>query len=208
MLLRRSNDGALMAKQSTTRSMRSGVVHAFLIASAVGAVLLGVVPSAFGQPRTPTVFGSVTWGNAAADDSEIGNIAMFGGEILVPIRGALRVGVGVETGQIDKTHFGSEFRETGLTISALGEWPRSRRVRGLAGGGVGWMFQRTRGIVDLEQGEVRPFRYEHTAGVLHGRGGLVGNIGDRLRIRAEAVLWVGGGITWLVGGRLAMGYEF
>jgi hypothetical protein len=114
---------------------------ALLSASVLGA---GAGPAS-AQPRPMVAFGHVAFVDVVADDHGVGTMTMYGGELVLPLGGAFHAGIDVEAGSIARTD-PFRFGQTAVTISASGEWPRTARVRGMAGGGAGWLFQRLSGV--------------------------------------------------------------
>ena len=121
----------------------------------------GVGPAS-AQAGRVAAFGNVALVDAFAVDTRKGGMAMYGGELVVSLAGTLRAGVNVETGRISRTDVNYvstergpfstavsspfEFRQTAVTLSLFREWPRTARVRYLAGGGVGVLVQRLHGV--------------------------------------------------------------
>ena len=122
------------------------------VALAFIAVAVSFVNPASAQARrVAAVFGDVALVDTLAGDSNQGGMLTYGGELVVAIGGPFRAGIDVGVGRISRTDVTQtcadrqcqfvrtpfSFRQTALTFSAFGEWPRRARVRGFAGGGVG-----------------------------------------------------------------------
>jgi hypothetical protein len=174
------------------------------------AIVIGEGTTASAQSSRGAVYGEAGLVNVTANDSEQGNSLIYGGEAVFRLRGPLHAGIDVDTGSIDPTRFGSDFRQTSPLLSAFSEWPQSAHLRGIAGGGVGWLFQRKRGqfIPGPRPGDVIEIRGSYTTQAFHGRGGVVVDVSDHVRFRAEALFAIGGGLSAIIGGRAGIGYAF
>jgi hypothetical protein len=195
-------------------------IRVALMAAAVAGSAAG---SASAQEQRVAVFGIGALVDVASGDSDYGRMAMYGGELVVTIRGTVRAGVDLEVGRIGRTDLHNvvtcepskcsdewvrtpfSFRQTAITVSVFREWPRTARVRGFAGGGLGVLFQRLRGVFP---DDMKPWRGNHAPVVLHARGGVVGTVSKRVCIRAEGVFSVASGISGILGARVGMGYLF
>ena len=190
---------------------------ALLVMVGVGCV---ADPGSAQEPRV-VAFANVAFVDVASGDSGYGGMAMYGGELVVTLRGAVRAGIDVEVGRITRidVHYVDiktvpfrtavmtpfEFRQTAVTISVFREWPKTARVRYLAGGGLGWLSQRLRGVYFPE---MVPWSGNHAPVVLHARGGVVGTVSKHLRIRAEGVWSVGLGVSGILGVRAGIAFVF
>jgi hypothetical protein len=47
-----------------------------------------------------------------------------------------------------------------------------------------------------------------TVRLLHGKVGTDWDFSDRLVLRTHGVLWMGGGLDWVFGARVGLGYRF
>lgn len=187
--------------------------HVIAVLVLQGAMALpALAQTADPEPARIVAYGEAGFANLGGFDSEQGNAMIYGGEVQVRVRGPLHVAVDLGTNANEPTAgpFGrTSFRQTSLLISALAEWPSRARVRAMAGGGVGYLFVRSTSVVPAQApGQVVTFRSQVTDGAFHGRGGIVGNVGKRLRVRGEALLAVGEGLSWIAGGRAAIGFAF
>ncbi len=180
------------------------------------ALLGSAADVASAQEQRVAVFGEIAAVDAHGPESGYGNMAMHGGELLVHVRGTVYAGLDVQAGRISWTeaHQGSplskivttarEFRQTSVTASVLREWPIASRVRGLAGGGVGCLFQHFRNV---DYSDMVPWGSDYKPLVLQARGGIIGTVTEHLRFRAE----VTGTFKYLLpflGARVGIGYVF
>jgi hypothetical protein len=163
------------------------------------AIAIATASDTFAQSSRAVLFGHAGYVDLTANDSEQGKTAIYGGELLFRFGGPWHVGADVSFASLTPTRFGSDFRQTSVLASAVAEWPRRASVRALAGGGFGWLIQRT---------EYSRFTSDHTSGAFHGRGGVVGDLGKQWRVRAEVILAVGGGLSAIGGVRAGIGYVF
>jgi hypothetical protein len=199
--------------------MRPCPIRILLMAIAV--VGAGAAPVC-AQAGRVAVFAEAAAVDAHAWESDWGRMAMYGGELVVRLRGAVYAGFDVEQGRISRTDRNRvsttqapfskfvetpfEFRQTAVMVSVFREWPRTSRIRALAGGGVGCLVQHVRGVryYDMEPWSGDP----PTVFALHARGGIVGTVTEHLRVRADGVLSMGYGVMGLVGARVGLGYVF
>ena len=73
-------------------------------------------------------------------------------------------------------------------------------------GGAGVALQRAHTEFDMPP--VGHVDRTETLRLMHGRGGVEWDVSGRVLIRSEAMLWLGGGLDWVLGGRVAVGYRF
>ena len=158
------------------------------------------------QDRRGLVFGEAGLADIGHSDSRQGNAPIVGGGAgvyaapwLVVEADAHRAHVGRVFGQANH-----DFSESTLTGSVLFRGNRHGRAHLIAGGGLG--FQRAHSAFDLPTGA----RIDHTEMItlFHGRVGGEWDTSNRLLIRTDAAFWFGGGLDWIVGGRVAVGYRF
>ena len=103
--------------------------------------------------------------------------------------------------------FGREdhaFSELTYTGSLLFRASPKRRVHFI--GAAGLALQRAR-----SQFNVAPVGHvdrTQTLRLMHGRAGIEWDLTERVLLRSEAVLWFAGGLDWVVGGRMGVGYRF
>lgn len=157
------------------------------------------------QEHRTVVVGTLGGGSIGHADSEQGNAPTFGGAIGVHLTPRLVVEGDVHAARV--THvFGRddhEFSETTVTGSLLFRSTPDGRNHFLAGGGAG--LQRAHTGVDDP-----PVRIDRTGTVrlMHGRIGAERDVSSHLAIRAEAVMWFGEGLDWIVGARAGVAYRF
>ncbi len=97
-----------------------------------------------------------------------------------------------------------EFTELTITGSLLLRVPRRGRIHFVTGAGLA--LQRAHTVVNEP-----PFgRIDEVErlNLLHGRIGADWDVSGRLVIRTEAVVGIGEGLDWVVGGRVGPGYRF
>jgi hypothetical protein len=200
--------------------MRPGPIRLALMATAVVSAGAGPVSA---QAGGVAAFAEVGRVDAHALESDRGKMVMYGGELVVTLRGTVRAGVDVEVGRISRGDFSHvpseeprhgvapataspfEFRQTAVMISVFREWPKASRIRALAGGGVGVLFHHLRGVSYDGGG---PWSDNDTPGVLHARAGVIGTVTQHLCIRGEAVFSMGYGVMGYFGARAGIGYVF
>jgi hypothetical protein len=103
--------------------------------------------------------------------------------------------------------FGREhhnFSEVTVTGSLLFRTPVRGRARFVAGGGLALQRAHT----EFEEPPFGRVDRVDTFNLLHGRIGADWDASTRLVIRTDAVLWIGGGLDWVIGGRMGLGYRF
>lgn len=86
---------------------------------------------------------------------------------------------------------------------AFGRW-LCGRVHFIAGGGLA--LQRAHSVFD--EPPLGRIDGVETIRLLHGRIGAQWDGSSRIVIQGDAVLWIGGGLDWIVGGRVGLGYRF
>lgn len=97
-----------------------------------------------------------------------------------------------------------DFTEVTVTGSLLFLVPAGGRVHFVTGGGLA--LQRAHSVFDEP-----PFgRIDEveTIRLMHGRVGARWDASSRIVIRTDAVLGMGGGLDWVAGGRVGVGYRF
>ena len=175
------------------------------------ALLGSAADVASAQEQRVAVFGDIAAVDAHGPERGYGTMAMHGAELVVHVRGTVYAGFDVQAGRIGgidirqasnpqapffetvATPF--EFLQTSVTASVFREWPSTSRIKGLAGGGAGWLSEHGR----HEWGD-----YEYKTLVLHARGGVVWTVSKHLRIRAEGV----SSFPAFLGARVGIGYVF
>jgi hypothetical protein len=175
-------------------------------ATACAALLALIATPVAAQDRRAVVFGEVGAATIGHADSEQGRTAIFGGGAAFNLAPWLVVEGDVHGGRVAQV-FGREhhdFSEVTVTGSLLFRAPARGPVHFVAGGGLA--RQRAHSEFD-----VPPFgrvdRVE-TVNLLHGRIGAEWDVSSRVVLRTDAVLWLGGGLDWIAGGRVGLGYRF
>jgi len=74
----------------------------------------------------------------------------------------------------------------------------------LAGGGLAVQ----RAHIEFNEPPIPPVDRTETVRLLHGRLGADWDLTDRLVLRTHSALWMGGGLDWVVGARVGLGYRF
>jgi hypothetical protein len=158
------------------------------------------------QDRRGLVFGEAGLAGIGHSDSKQGNAPIFGGGAGVYVAPWLVVEADAHRAHVTRV-FGQEnhdFSESTFTGSVLFRGNRRERAHLIAGGGLG--LQRAHSEFDLPTGA----RIDDTEIItlFHGRVGGEWDASNRLLIRTDAAFWFGGGLDWIVGGRVAVGYRF
>jgi hypothetical protein len=171
------------------------------------AVVLTCLPSpAAGQDRRGLLFANIGLASVGHSDSEQGKAPIVGGGAAFDLTRRL-VAEGDIHGARVRHVFGRadhDFTELTVTGSLLYRAFADRRAHFLAGGGFG--FQRAHSAFTVDPvGEVD--RTE-TIRLWHYRAGPEWGVSHRTVMRTEAVFWFGGGLDWVMGGRLVVGYRF
>jgi hypothetical protein len=91
-----------------------------------------------------------------------------------------------------------------FTGSLLFRTPSRAPLHFLAGGGVAVQ----RAHIEYDERPFPPVDMVETLRLLHGKVGIDWDISDRLVLRTHGVLWMGGGLDWVFGGRVGLGYRF
>ena len=160
----------------------------------------------FAQEHRALVFGEVGGANLGHADSEQGNAPIWGGGAAFFLTPNIAIEGDVHTGRVNHV-FGREhhdFSETTLTGSLLFLVPAGGNVRFLAGGGLG--LQRAHTV--FNEPPIGPVDEVETIRLLYGRVGAEFSASRRIVIRTDAALWMGGGLDWVFGGRVGVGYRF
>ena len=157
------------------------------------------------QERRSVVFGSIGGAGLGHADSEQGNAPLFGGGVGFHLTPSLMVEGDVHYARVGHV-FGREhhdFTETTLTGTLLFRSTPDGRAHVIAGGGAGLQWAHT----DVDE---PPFRINQSERIrlLHGRLGAEWDVSSRMVIRTEGVLWLGGGLDWVLGARAGLGYRF
>lgn len=168
--------------------------------------LVGAAAPASAQHHRALVYGQFGGASIGHADSEQGKAPIFGGGISFNLAPHLVVEGDVHAARVSHV-FGREdhdFTQTTFTGSLLYRAPATGNVHVLAGGGLGLQ----RAHVEFNEAGIPPVDRVETLRLLHGRAGVEWDVSGRVVIRTEAVLWMGGGLDWVSGGRVAIGYRF
>jgi hypothetical protein len=172
---------------------------------ALALVALAAAPAS-AQDHRGVIFGQVGGGSIGHADSQQGQAPFFGGGAAFRLTPHLIVEADVHSARVSHV-FGREnhdFSEVTLTGSLLFRAPAHGRVHVVAGGGVGLQ----RAHVEFDEPPIPRVDRVETIRLLHGRIGAEWDASSRVVIRTDAVLWLGGGLDWVVGGRVGVGYRF
>jgi hypothetical protein len=176
-----------------------------LTGSVFGLALLIATPVP-AQDRRAAVFGEVGRATIGHDDSQQGHAPIFGGGAALHLTPRLIIEGDVHRGRVEHV-FGRrhhEFTELTITGSLLFRVPSGGRIHFVTGGGLA--MQRAHTVVNEP-----PFgRIDEVErlNLLHGRIGADWDVSGRLVIRTDAVVWIGEGLDWVLGGRVGLGYRF
>lgn len=161
---------------------------------------------AFAQEHRTVVFGELGGASLGHADSHQGNAPIWGGGAAFFLTPNLAIEGDVHTGRVSHV-FGREnhdFSQVTMTGSLLFVVPAGARVRFLTGGGLGLQRAHTA----FNEPPIGPVDDVETIRLFHGRGGVEWDVSKRVVIRTDAVLWMGGGLDWVLGGRFGVGYRF
>jgi hypothetical protein len=165
-----------------------------------------ITASASAQDRRVVIFGEAGRATLGHDDSQEGRAPIFGGGAAFYATPHFVVEADVHRGRVDhvigRRHH--EFTELTITGSFLVRAPSRGRIHLIAGGG--WALQRAHTLVDEPPFE-RIDEVERLR-LLHARVGADWDVSRRIVIRTDAVGWIGGGLDWVAGGRVGLGYRF
>ena len=177
------------------------------ISALVFAFILATLPAPlFAQEHRALVFGELGGANIGHADSQQGNAPIWGGGAAFFLTPNLALEGDVHTGRVSHV-FGREnhdFSQVTVTGSLLFVVPAGGHVRFLTGGGLG--FQRAHTV--FNEPPIGPVDDVETIRLFHGRAGAEWDVSKRVVVRTDAVLWMGGGLDWVFGGRVGVGYRF
>jgi hypothetical protein len=162
--------------------------------------------AAVAQERRAVVFGDVGGASIGHADSEQGRAPIFGGGAGFHLTRRLVLEGDVHGGRVSNV-FGRanhDFSQITLTGSLLFRAPVGRRVHFVAGGGVAMQ----RAHIEINEPTFSPVDEVETIRLLHGKVGTDWDLSDRLVLRTHGVLWMSGGVDWVVGARVGLGYRF
>ena len=177
-----------------------------LVVTSAVCLLLCCASVTSAQERRGLVFGQAGFASIGHADSEQGKAPIVGLGGSLQLAPWLLVEGDVHHARISNV-FGDDnhsFAETTLTGSLLYRAFRNRRVRLVAGGGLG--VQRARSmfaVASTGQIDVR-----ETIRLWHGLVGGEWSVADRVVIRTDSVWSFGDGLDWVVGGIMLVGYRF
>lgn len=172
----------------------------------VALLVSALTTSAAAQDRRAIIFGDVGGASLGHADSEQGRAPIFGGGIGFHLTPRLVVEGDVHGGRVTQV-FGRaqhDFSQATLTGSLLFRTPTRGRVHFVAGGGVAIQRAHT----EYDEPPFPPVDRVETLRLLHGKVGTDWDISNRLVLRTHGVLWMGGGLDWVVGARVGLGYRF
>lgn len=176
------------------------------LVAACGLIVLAAASTASAQDRRTIVFGDAGYAGIGHDDSEQGKAPIFGGGVAFHLTPRLVVEGDVHGGRVEQV-FGRQqhdFTELTFTGSLLYRAPVRGRVHLLAGGGLAVQ----RAHIAFDEPPIPPVDRTDIVRLLHGRLGADWDLTDRLVLRTHGVFWMGGGLDWVVGGRVGLGYRF
>ena len=159
-----------------------------------------------GQDRRWVVFGTAGVASIGHADSEQGKAPVVGGGAAFQMVRWLLLEGDVHGARVRHV-FGREhhdFSELTLTGSLLFRTSPERRAHFV--GGAGLALQRAR--IEFDVPPVGHVDRTETLRLTHGRAGVEWDVSGRVLIRSEAVLWLGDGLDWVLGGRVGVGYRF
>jgi opacity protein-like surface antigen len=168
--------------------------------------LVGAAAPAFAQEHKGLVYGQVGGASIGHADSEQGKAPIIGGGVSFNLTTHLVVEGDVHAARVSHV-FGRDhhdFSEVTFTASVFYRTRPNGKVHVVAGGGLGVQ----RAHVEFDEPGIPVVNRDETLRLLHGRAGVEWDVSDRVVIRTEGVLWLGGGLDWVTGGRVAVGYRF
>ena len=179
--------------------------RAWMAFGAALAVCLAAGPAS-AQERRAVVFGDIGGASIGHADSEQGKAPIFGGGLAFHLTPHIVLEGDIHGGHVDNV-FGRahhDFTQMTMTGSVLFRAPAQGRVHFVTGGGVALQ----RAHIEFNEPPFSPVDRTETLRLLHGRLGADWDLSDRLVLRTHAVLWMGGGLDWVFGGRVGLGYRF
>jgi hypothetical protein len=158
------------------------------------------------QDRRGLIFGDAGAASIGHADSTQGKGGIFGAGAAFHLTRHLLVEGEVHGGRVEHV-FGREnhtFSQVMLTGSVLLRTHPRESAHFVVGGG--WALQRAH--IEFHEPPLNPVDRVETIRLLHGRIGTDWDLSPRWMLRTHAVLWLGGGLDWVAGGRLGLGYRF
>jgi hypothetical protein len=163
------------------------------------------VTTASAQQRRTVIFGDAGLATLGYADSQQGTAPIVGGGAGFHLTPYLVVEGEVHAGRVNhvfgrENHAFSEVTATGSVLfrAAVGN------AAFVAGGGLALQRAHT----ELNEPSFPAIDRAETLRLFHGRIGADWDVSDRVVIRTQAVLWMGAGLDWVVGGRVGVGYRF
>jgi hypothetical protein len=180
-------------------------LHVFALIGVLAVAFARPVPAAAQEYRA-AVFGHVGGGSVGHDDSEMGNAPLFGGGASWLLTPRLVVDADYHAARITNV-FGRaqhDFTQQTFTASVLFRSSPASRAHFLGGGGLAAMAAHTE-LTDPAFGRIDR---TDVVRLLHARAGVEWDLSRRVVLRTEGLFWMGGGLDWVTGGRVAVGYRF
>ena len=185
------------------RSSQPPVGHIVILATLALCVFATPVS---GQDRRWAVFGTAGAASIGHADSEQGKAPVVGGGVVFQLVRWLFLEGDVH-GARARHVFGREHHDVSeltFTGSLLFRTSPARRAHFV--GGAGLAFQRAR--IEFDVPTVGHLDRTEALRLTHGRAGVEWDVSGRVLIRSEALLWLGEGLDWVLGGRVGVGYRF
>jgi hypothetical protein len=165
-----------------------------------------IAAPASAQDRRAVIFGEVGGADIGHADSQQGRAPISGAGAAFHLIPRLVVEGDLHRGRVDHV-FGRQhhsFTEVTVTGSLLFRTPVRGTAHFIAGGGLA----RQRAHTKFDEPPFARIDRVETLNLLHGRIGAEWDASTRLAIRTDAVLWIGGGLDWIAGARVGIGYRF
>jgi hypothetical protein len=169
------------------------------------AAVLGAGPVS-AQDGRGLIFGDAGAASLGHADSEQGKGAILGGGAGFHLTDHLLVEGEVHGGRVEHV-FGRDqhtFSQAMLTGSVLLRTHPRQSAHFVIGGGLAVQRAHT----EFRERPLSPVDRVETIRLLHGRVGADWDLSTRWVLRTHAVVWLGGGLDWVTGGRLGLGYRF
>jgi hypothetical protein len=168
------------------------------------ALLAAAIPSS--AQNRGVVYGDVGYASIGHADSEQGKAPIFGGGAALQVTPHLLVEADVHRGTVENV-FGRarhDFSETTFTASFLFRTPVDGPAHLVAGGGIAVQRAHT----ELDEPSLPPIDRTETLRLWHGKLGVDWDLTRRVVLRTHGVLSMGGGLDWVFGARVGLGYRF
>lgn len=196
----------MLHKSCVGQKRRSPRVRGCWIGASAALAVCFMAAPASAQEQRAVVFGDVGAASIGHSDSEQGRAPIFGGGVAFHLTPHVVLEGDVHGGRVENV-FGRvhhDFTQTTVTGSVLFRAPAHGRVHFVTGGGVA--LQRAHTVSN--EPPFGPVDRTETQRLLHGRIGADWDISDGVVLRTHAGLWMGGGVDWVAGGRVGLGYRF